>query len=132
MAAEDSEGDTTRAKGLFDPLKAVLATFLAVLQTRLDLVSTEFEEERERFKEMILLAVISFFCVSLGILLLTLFVVVIFWDTHRFYVLGGFVALYLGLGLTAGGILRKKAMSRPKLFSATLSELAKDIERLKS
>ncbi len=132
MPAEDSGGDTTRAKGLFGPLRAALATSLAVLQTRLDLISTELEEERERFKEMILLAVISLFCVSLGILLLTLFVVVIFWDTHRFYVLGGFTALYLGLGLTVGGILRKKALSRPKLFSATLSELAKDIERLKS
>lgn len=131
MAAEDSGTGTGPSKGFFDSLKALVASFVALLETRLDLISTELEEEQERLKETIVLSVIAFSCASLGIIFLTLFVVVIFWDTHRFYVLGGFAFFYLGLGLIAALILRRKASPRPRLFSATLSELAKDREHLK-
>ena len=132
MAAEDSGASTSEPTGLFHPLKAALAALVGLFQTRLDLVLTEIEEERERIKELILLGLLSLFCLSLGLLLLTLLVVVIFWDTHRVYVLGGFAALYLGLGLIVGVIVRRKIMARPRLFSATLSELAKDRDRLSS
>lgn len=132
MAAEESGTGTNRPKGFFDSLKAVLSGLVALLQTRLDLLATELEEEQERLKEMVFLGAIFLFCASLGVIFLTLLIVLIFWDTHRFYVLGGFAVLYLGVGLIAGLILQKKALSRPKLFSGTLSELAKDRERLKS
>ncbi len=101
------------------------------MKTRLELVSTEIEEERERIKEIVLLAVIALFCMSLGVLLLTLLIVVAFWNTYRLYVLSGFVIFYLGLGLIAGLVMRRKVISKPRLFSGTLSELAKDRESLK-
>ncbi len=132
MAAEDSRSGTTRPGGFLDPFRTLVTTFLTVLQTRLELFFTELEEEQERLKEVLLLAVISLFCLILGVLLLTLFIVAVFWDTHRFYILGGFTIFYLGLGLILGLIMRKKALSRPKLFSATMSELAKDLKQLKS
>jgi uncharacterized membrane protein YqjE len=132
MAAEDSEASANRSKGFFEPFRAFLATFVGLIHTRLDLISTELEEERERLKEILLLGAISFFCLSLGIVLLTLFFVVIFWDTYAFYVLGGFVLLYLGLGVIVGLIARRKTLSKPRLLSATLSELAKDRDRLRS
>ncbi|MEK7334229.1 MAG: phage holin family protein [Candidatus Binatota bacterium] len=78
----------SRPAGFFHSLNSLAATFVAVLQTRADLISTEIEEERERLKEMILLTVVALFCVSLGVLLFTLLVVVVFWDTHRLYALG--------------------------------------------
>jgi len=132
MAAEDSGAGMSRPAGFFHSLNSLAATFVAVLQTRADLISTEIEEERERLKEMILLTVVALFCVSLGALLFTLLVVVVFWDTHRLYVLGGFSIFYLALGLFAGWRARKKGLDKPKFLSATLSELAKDRERLKS
>ena len=122
----------SRPAGFFHSLNSLAATFVAVLQTRADLISTEIEEERERLKEMILLTVVALFCVSLGVLLFTLLVVVVFWDTHRLTVLGGFSIFYLALGLFIGWVARKKGLDKPKFLSATLSELAKDRERLKS
>lgn len=122
----------SRPAGFFHSLNSLAATLVAVLQTRAELISTEIEEERERLKEMILLTVVALFCVSLGVLLFTLLVVVVFWDTHRLYVLGGFSIFYLALGLFVGWIARKKGLDKPKFLSATLSELAKDRERLKS
>ena len=132
MGAETDRGGTTRRGGLFDSLRAVMASFVGLLQTRLDLASTEIEEERERLKELILLAAIALFCLSLAVILLTVLVVTIFWETHRFYVLGGLALFYLAAGSIAALILRKKAAGRPRLFSATFAELAKDRERLES
>ncbi len=131
MASEDSGASASRPAGFFKLVRTLLSTLVDLLQTRLELARTELEEEGERLKTIILLAAIILFCASLGVLLLTILVVVIFWDSHRFFVLGGFVVFYFGLALIAGLILRKRARSRPRLFSATLSELDKDCERLK-
>ena len=109
-----------------------MASFVGVLQTRLDLASTEIAEERERLKELLLLAAIALFCLSLAAILLTALVVAVFWETHRLYVLGGLVLFYLAAGAIAALVLRKKAAARPKLFSATFAEFAKDRERLES
>lgn len=132
MAAEDGGTGKTAPKGFLDSLKALLSTFVNLLEIRLDLISTEVEEEQERLKGAVFLGAIAFFCAGLGVVLLTLFVVAIFPEPHRLYLLGGFALLYLALGLLAGLCLRKKARSKPKLFSATLSELTKDCERMKS
>ena len=132
MGAEADRGDRTRQGGFFDSLRAVMASFVGLLQTRLDLAATEIEEERERLKELILLGAIAVFCLSLAAILLTALVVIFFWETHRLYVLGGLALFYLAAGASAALILRKKAAGRPKLFAATFAELAKDRERLES
>jgi uncharacterized membrane protein YqjE len=47
-------------------------------------------------------------------------------------VLAGFSVFYLGIGTLAALVVRHKLRTRPRLFSATLSELGKDRERLTS
>jgi uncharacterized membrane protein YqjE len=104
-----------------------------LLRTRLELFSTEWQEERERLEEIVLLAAAAVLCLTFGVLLVTLFVVVAFWDTnYRLLVLGGFALLYLIAGIVVGLITRRKSRNRPKLFSATLGELAKDYRHLSS
>ena len=124
MAGDNPEGG--HATGLLNSLKTLLSTLLAVVQTRVELISTEIEEERARLQEFVALAVASVFCLSFGLLLLTFFLVAAFWDTHRLSVLAGLAAFYLGLGLTAGMTLRRKIRSKPRLFAATLAELSRD------
>ncbi len=103
---------------------------IEILQTRVEIVATEFEEERERIRELVLFGFLALFFVSLGLVLLTLFVVILFWDTHRVYAVGGFALLYLGLGVTAGAVLRRRLQTRPRLFATTLAELSKDRDHL--
>jgi len=124
----DTEGTAT---GLLASLQRLLATFLEILQTRVEIVATEYEEERERIREMVILGFLALFFASLGLLLLTLFVVVLYWETHRLYVLGGFALLYLALGLGASAVLRQRLKTRPRMFTTTLTELSRDRERLK-
>ncbi|MBI5613197.1 MAG: phage holin family protein [Gammaproteobacteria bacterium] len=123
----DSESGAT---GLLASLQRLLATLLEILQTRVEIVATEFEEERERIRELVIFSFLALFFVSLGLVLLTLFVVMLFWETHRLYVLGGFTLLYLTLGMVAAGVLRQRLKGRPRLFATTVAELAKDRERL--
>jgi uncharacterized membrane protein YqjE len=48
------------------------------------------------------------------------------------YAVGALAALYPGMAAAAGLVLRKKILQRPRLFPATLAELAKDRDRLRA
>jgi uncharacterized membrane protein YqjE len=130
MAEDISE--TIREPGFFDSLRTAITDLSALLQTRIELASTEMEEEMERLKRTLVLAAISLFCFGLGVILLNIFIVVVFWDSHRLLVLGGLTALYLIVGLAVALVLRGKAAAPKKFFAATIAEFAKDRERLRS
>lgn len=129
MARPDDRAGRAGA-GLLDSLQRMAGTLLDILRTRVEIVASEFEEERERIRELVLFGFLALFFAAFGFLLLTLFVIVLFWETHRVYAVGGFALLYLGLGVLAAATLRRRLKSRPRLFATTLAELAKDRERL--
>lgn len=112
-------------------LRSLLRTLGSSLKTRLELAVTELGEEWEWQKRIVLLGIFCLFFLASSFLFLTLFVVVIVGEAYRVYALGGFGLLYLLLALVAGLMLRRKIRLKPKLFSATLSELGKDIDLLK-
>ena len=113
-----------------ESLKRMTGTLLDILQTRLDLLSNEMEEERLRIGQMLLYGSIALFFFGLTIMLLTVFFVVLFWDEHRLLVLAGFTALYFVAGLLVWSALRRVSREKSKLFSASLAELADDRDRL--
>jgi uncharacterized membrane protein YqjE len=120
----------THRPGLIHSIKVCFSTWIDLLRTRIEIISTELEEAKERLEQLVLLAVVSIFCISFGLLLLTLFVVLLFWDTYRLPVLGGFAVLYLGIGIAAVLSMKKKAKETPKIFSTTMAELAKDRDHI--
>ena len=77
-----------------------------------------------------LFAVLGMLCVCMVLVLLTLFVVALFWESHPKAVLGGFSGVYLAVGVWAILTFRGKLGSRPKLFQTTTEELAKDEAQL--
>ena len=111
--------------------KNALAVLSAMVHTRLDLFVAELEEERERLRQTLVLTLLSFFGLSLGFILLTIFLVVLFWERSWLIALGGLTALYLGVGIGAALKLRQKILTRSGLFPATLAELAKDRDHLR-
>lgn len=120
----------TESGGLMESLKRLAGTSLAILQTRLELLSNEVEEERLRVGQMLLYVSVALFFFGLAIMLLTVFIVVLFWDSYRLLVLGGLTALFFVAGLLVWIALRRLAREKSKLFSASLAELADDRERL--
>jgi uncharacterized membrane protein YqjE len=129
MTDRDYDG---RSDGLWRALKALLAALSAALHTRLDLFATELEEERERLKHILVLTLLLFFGLGLGFILLTIFLVALFWERGWLAALGALAAVYLAVGIVAAFKLRSRMLSRPGLFPATLGELAKDRDRLRS
>ncbi len=118
------------SSGLFGSLRRLVANATVVLGTRLELLANEVEEEKLRLARLALLGGLAFLFASLAILLATVFVVVLFWDSHRLLVLGGLAALFVLLAVFTARALRAEARSGSKLFSASLAELAKDREHL--
>jgi uncharacterized membrane protein YqjE len=114
------------AEGLLNSLKNLTLTVIAMIHTRLELIGTDLEEGRERFISLLAMAFVSLFTLCFGAVLLSIFIVVVFWDTHRLLVLGSLTGVFLITGAVLGAIVLKKLKSMPKMFEATLAELVKD------
>lgn len=116
--------------GLMGLLKRLASTLISVVATRLELLANEIDEERLRLTQMLLFSLAALFCVGMGVMLLTVFIAVLFWDDHRLAVLGGLSILFFMVGVLLTLFLRSKEQSHSKLFSVSLAELAKDREQL--
>ena len=130
MLSEVQDPGPDQRGGLFDSLKTLAATLVAMGRTRLELLSTEIEEDRVRLMSMLLWTLVALFCAALCTVLLTLLVVVFFWDTHRLLALGILALLFLLGAAMAGRVVFDKAKAKPRLFASSLAELSKDCEQL--
>ena len=117
-------------QGLLGSARAVLVALLEIGQTRLQLASTELEEERLRIAELLLFATAALFFLAIGIVLATLLLVLLFWDGPRVPVLALAAAVYLAIGAGLAAAWRRKARNKPPLLAATLAELQRDREAL--
>ncbi len=118
------------SKGLLDSLAALVTTLVAMAHTRLDLLSTDLEDERAHLFSVLLWTLVALFCLGIGLVLATLLLVVAFWDSHRLLVLGSLTGLFLVAGSAAWAYVGHKARTKPRLFAASLSELRKDRQQL--
>lgn len=125
-----AENTPVAGKGLLESLSSFAATLVAIAHTRLDLLSTDLEEERERTFSLLVLALAALFFLMVGTVLVSILLMVAFWDTHRLLVLGLLAGLFLAVGLAAGWAVIYKARNKPRLFASSLSELYKDRQQL--
>lgn len=117
---------TPQGGGLLVSLRNLLATALAVLQTRLELFATEVEEEKIRLAAVLWYGLIAFFFVGFGLVFLAITLTVLLWDTHRLLVLAVSSALFLVIGFIALAVTRRHVRAGSRLFASSLAELAQD------
>lgn len=113
-------------------LKSMTALAVAIAHNRLNLLSTDLEVAREKTVSVLIMVLVALFCICFGALLLTLFIVVIFWDTHRLIALGCVAGLFVLIGVVCLLRVIKALKAMPATFEASLAELAKDYKQLKS
>jgi uncharacterized membrane protein YqjE len=118
------------AEGLLNSLKNLTVTLIAIIHTRLELLSTDLEEGRERLISLLAMIFVSLFCLCFGAVLLTLLIVVIFWDTHRLLALGTLTGLFIAAGAVLGIMALRALKSMPRMFEASLAELIKDHQEI--
>jgi uncharacterized membrane protein YqjE len=122
--------DAGHTEGLLESLRDLAATFIALLQTRIEIFASEVDEERARLGRIVVLALTSLFCLGLAIVLLVLLVAVVFWEEHRLLAVGLLAAFFGACGLATLLALRSAVRKRPRFLSATLAELRKDEKEL--
>ncbi|MCD6708024.1 MAG: phage holin family protein [Thiobacillus sp.] len=120
------------SRGLLESLSTLAATLVAIVHTRLELLSTDVEEDRAHVLSLLVLALAALFFIGVGVVLATILIVVVFWDSHRLLALGSLAGFFLAAGVGAWAYALHKARTKPRLFAATLSELLKDRQQLVS
>lgn len=120
----------SRPRGLDDSLRQFGRSVLRMLQTRLEIFSTELAEERFNLTRLALVALAALVCLQVGLFLALMFVVLLVGPENRLLVVG--ISALVLLGATAGmafwlGWWLKR---RPPMFEATIGELKRDRERL--
>lgn len=130
MPEEESKPDAAQSGGLTHSLRRLASTLLEALHTRLELLATEIEEERLRILQMMLWGFVSLFFIALGVIMLTFFLVVLFWSTDRVLITFVIAAVYLAIGAALALYVRAKSRGKSRLFSVSLAELKKDRDQL--
>ena len=91
--------------GLFQSLSNFAGSLIAIAHTRLQLLTTELQEEVRQVGAILLWAFIAAFTALLGLFLAALVVIFAFWDTHRIAaslaMIGMFVAIAIFAALDA-------------------------------
>lgn len=120
------------ASGLFRSLSNLLSTVIGVAQTRLELLTTELQEEIDRAAGFLVWGFIALLCAGVGLVFVGITVIVAFWDTDRVLAAILVTAAFLVLAAIAVVVLVVRIRGRPRLLDATRAELAKDREELES
>ena len=115
---------------LFKSLSNLLATIVAIAHTRVELLTTELQEEIHRVGQIMVWSLVAILSAGIGLFLAALVVIFLFWDTHRVLASIAVTAAFFLIALVSLLILRAKVKGRPKLLEGTLAELAKDREQL--
>jgi len=118
--------------GIFGSLRRLAGGLLATAQNRVELFALELQEEKCRLIELVIWvsALVALGLMSLAMVTLT--IVVVFWDNGRLAALITLSVLYLLA--TAGGCwaLRNRLRKQSLPFGGTVSELKKDQECLET
>lgn len=134
-AQTPSFGDAPAAErgpisSLFKSLSNLLATIVAIAHTRVELLTTELQEEMHRVAQIMMWSLVAFLSAGIGLFLAALVVIFLFWDTHRLLASIAVTSVFFVIALVAGLTLRSKVRNRPRLLQSTLAELSKDREQL--
>ncbi|WP_414444048.1 phage holin family protein [Burkholderia sp. 22PA0106] len=120
--------DTPPLHSAHGPLRRLLGSVFALLQTRLELVGIELAEEKERLIGVLFLGLGAMMLATMALISMTVLVAIAFWDTYRWQALAGITAIYAIGALICGLKARSGLREAPSVFEATLHELEKDRE----
>ncbi len=115
-----------RRARLADSLRGIIDAGLHTVQTRLELLSVEVQEEKLRLSSLLLNVVLCALLAGGGLLFLAAFLTVLWWEEHRLLALGVATAFFLGGALLTASNAARELRRGSRLFAASLAELARD------
>jgi uncharacterized membrane protein YqjE len=119
------------ATGLVRSVVRLGGTLLALVETRVDLLTTELSEDAHRAIQILLWGFVALFAGILGALLAGITVIILLWDTHRVAAAVAVTAVFIIVATVAALLSRKRLREKPRLLDATRSELRRDVAMLR-
>lgn len=115
-----------RRPGLTAGLRSALTAGLGGVQTRLELLAVEVQEERIRVAALLFNTILAALFIGFGAVFLAAFLTVLWWEEHRLLALGLAALLFFALGIWAAANAAREHRSGSRLFAASLAELSRD------
>lgn len=115
--------------GLWASAQNLLATLVAIVQTRVELLATELEEEKRRLLSVMAWGAVAVLMACFGLVFLAVFVTVLFWD-DRVVVAGVIAVLFLASGGLAWWRVEQLLKASSGLLAASIGELDGDRQAL--
>jgi uncharacterized membrane protein YqjE len=122
----------TAASGLFRSLRNLVATLIAFAHTRLELLTTELQEEIHRAVALVIWGFVALMAASVALIFIGVSVIVLYWDSERVLAATLVTGAFVAVTVVAIVMLMTKIHSKRRLLDATRTELAKDLEQLES
>jgi uncharacterized membrane protein YqjE len=124
------ESERAKRPGLMDAAKRMLATLIALVHTRLELFTTEIEEEIQRAASILLWALVALFFGSLTVLMIAMTILIVFWDENRVLAASLITATFLLLTAIFAFLARTRLRAKARFMAASIEELKRDREAL--
>ena len=118
--------DTHSQRELHSPLRRIISSVSAILQTRLELVGIELAEEKDRLLGVLFLGLAAMMLTTMALIALTALVAIAFWDTYRWQALAGITLVYAIAGLVCALKARSGLRNAPMVVESTNAEIEKD------
>ncbi len=118
--------DTHSQHAQHGPLRRMLASAYALLQSRLELIGIELAEERERLIAVLFLGLVAVMLAMMALISLTALVAAAFWDSYRWQVLAGITIVYALAAIICALRARSGLREAPIVFQETIREFEKD------
>lgn len=117
-------------ENLLSSIKNLAATGASIAQTRLELLSVDVQIARTKFIQLLVLIVCALFFLFFGLVMLSLLIVIYSWESNRILALGLLTSGFIAIGIILTILIMRSLRTMPKLFEASIAELAKDQEEL--
>ena len=117
-------------ENLLSSIKGLASTGASIAQTRLELLSLDVQIARSKFIGLLVMIISALFFLFFGLVMLALLIVIYSWETDRMMALGLLTGAFLSVGLILAALIMQSLRKMPRLFEASITELAKDREAL--
>ena len=117
-------------ENLLSSLKGLASTVASIAQTRLELLSLDVQIARSKFISLLVMIISALFFLFFGLVMLALLIVIYSWETDRMMALGLLTGAFLSIGVILAILITQSLRKMPRLFEASIAELAKDREAL--
>jgi uncharacterized membrane protein YqjE len=117
-------------ENLLSSLKNLVSTGASIAQTRLELISIDVQIARSKFLSLLVMIIFTLFFLFFGLVMLALLIVIYSWESDRILALSLLTSGFLAVGLVLALVVMRSLKTMPKLFEASIAELAKDRQEL--